>query len=208
VARDADVLLERLSSHAQRLPGASRDGTARVIDAVARRRSESHEALIVALSNNWYLDLIDQLIDAARSPALVRAKADRPGAEALPVIVRHAWRPLAKKVDRLGANPTDEDLHAVRILAKRCRYAAESSAALLGKRTHKLAVATRELQDVLGELNDAVVAEAWLRDWASHSRSGEAAFAAGELAGLQREAASRARRQWPKAWKHVRAAAP
>jgi CHAD domain-containing protein len=54
----------------------------------------------------------------------------------------------------------------VRILAKRCRYAAEAYAPLLGKRTHRLASTARELQDVLGELNDVVVAERWLLDWA------------------------------------------
>ena len=96
----------------------------------------------------------------------------------------------------------------VRILAKRCRYAAEACAPSLGKQTHALAVAARELQDVLGELNDAVVAERWLRDWATRTDSGQAAFAAGELAALERAAARRARSHWPKAWKHVKAAAP
>ena len=52
----------------------------------------------------------------------------------------------------------------VRILAKRWRYAAEACAPTLGKRTRKLADAAKNLQDVLGELNDAVVAERWLRD--------------------------------------------
>ena len=148
------------------------------------------------------------LIAAAQAPALVEDQLDRAAGKALPPIVRRAWRQLEKKVSSLGKQPADEDLHMVRILAKRCRYAAEACAPTLGKQTHRLAEAAKNLQDVLGELNDAVVAERWLRDWAAHTRSGPGAFAAGELAAMEREAAQQARAQWPAAWKQVKAAAP
>ena len=152
--------------------------------------------------------LFDRLIAAAESPAFLGDKAGYATVEALPAVVRRAWRPLRKKVRALADPPADEDLHAVRILAKRCRYAAEACAPTLGKPTHKLAAAAKELQDVLGELNDAVVAERWLGDYAAHTRSGAGARAAGELAALERQAAHQARSHWPKAWKHVKAAAP
>jgi CHAD domain-containing protein len=206
-ARDTDVLLDRLAGRAQGLAEASQGGVRRVIDGLAQRRAEAHAGLLVTLSSDRYLDLIDRLIAAAQSPALIEAKCNRPAANTLPAIVRRAWQPLEKKVNSLSDDPVDEDLHMVRILAKRCRYAAEACAPSLGKPAHKLALAARELQDVLGEFNDAVVAERWLRDWANHTRSGAGAFAAGELAALEREAASQARAQWPKAWKHVKAAA-
>ena len=198
-ARDADVLLDRLAARAQGLAEASQGGVGRVIDGLAQRRAEAHGGLLVTLSSGRYLDLIDRLVAAAQSPALIEAKGNRPAADTLPAIVQRAWQPLEKKVGSLSGDPGDEDLHMVRILAKRCRYAAEACAPSLGKRTHKLALAARELQDVLGELNDAVVAERWLRDWANHTRSGAGAFAAGELAALEREAANQ-RAQWPKAW--------
>ena len=57
------------------------------------------------------------------------------------------------------------------------------------------------LQTILGEHNDAVVAGAWLRTWAAGRRSGDAAFAAGMLAGIERSAARDARERWRKAWK-------
>jgi len=60
---------------------------------------------------------------------------------------------------------------------------------------------------VLGEVNDAVVAEAWLRRWAQGRRS-VAVFAAGELAGLERAAAIKPRADWPSAWKALVAARP
>jgi len=161
-----------------------------------------------ALASDRYLDLLDRLIGAAQAPAVVEEQRDRPARKALPRIVRRDWRQLEKKVNSLGKQPADEDLHMVRILVKRCRYATEACAPTLGKRTHELAEAAKNLQDVRGELNDAVVAENWLRDWAAYTRSGPGAFAAGELAAMEREAAQQARSQWPVAWKQVKAAPP
>jgi CHAD domain-containing protein len=108
-------------------------------------------------------------------------------------------------VDLLADDPTDAELHGVRIGAKRCRYAAEACAPSLGKQTRRLARATKALQEVLGELSDAVAAERWLREWAERTGSRSGAFAAGELAMLERAAADRARSRWPKAWKRVTA---
>jgi CHAD domain-containing protein len=207
-ARDADVLLGRLTARAEGLPEASAAGARRVNDALAQRHVQAHAALREALRSSRYLDLIDRLVAAAQAPTLLDDKAGRAATRALPPIVRRAWRRLEEKVRSLADPPSDEDLHMVRILAKRLRYAAEACAPSLGKRSHKLAAAARGLQDVLGELNDAVVAERWLRDWATQTRSGPGAFAAGELAGLERAAEHQARTQWRKAWKHVKAAAP
>ncbi len=179
-----------------------------MIEGLPDRRVQAHADLLATLRNDRYLDLVEQLVAAARAPALREAKSSRPAAKALPGIVRHAWTPLEKHVRSLGDPVSDEDLHMIRILGKRCRYAAEACAPALGKRTHKLAVAARELQDVLGELNDAVVAEQWLRDWAAEVHDGQSAFAAGELGALERDAADQARSRWPRAWKHVKRAAP
>lgn len=207
-ARDADVLLDRLTTHAQGLPEASADGAAELTSALEHRRVETHAMLLDAVRGDRYLDLIDRLINAAQAPALLAPKANRAAAKALPSLVHRAWRALDRKASSLSDPPTNEELHMVRILAKRCRYAAEACAPSLGKRIHKLAVATRDVQDVLGELNDAVVAEKWLRDWTAHTDSPPGAFAAGELAALEREAAQQARSQWPGAWKQAKAHAP
>jgi CHAD domain-containing protein len=106
-------------------------------------------------------------------------------------------------VKEAGTGPSDEQLHAIRIRAKRVRYAAEAVAPMMGKPARRFAEAAARLQTVLGEHNDAVVAEAWLRSWAAERRSGDAAFAAGMLAGIERAAAQTAREGWRKAWKAV-----
>ncbi len=110
-----------------------------------------------------YVALLERLIEAARQPQCRKA-ADAPAAEVVPGLVAGPWRKLRKAVDALPPNPPDADLHQIRILAKRTRYAAEAAAPLVGKKAKAFAVAVAELQEVLGDHQDAVVAEAWLRD--------------------------------------------
>ena len=112
------------------------------------------------------------------------------------------WRRLRRAVRALPADPPDADLHEVRILAKRLRYAAEAvGIALVGY--DKLAKEAAALQDVLGRHQDAVVAQDWLREQRGSLTSAQA-FAAGQLWGLAGGEAARSRRDWPAAWKSLR----
>ncbi len=63
---------------------------------------------------------------------------------------------------------------------------------------------------MLGEHQDAVVAEEWLREHASsgQERGTEQAFVAGQLVSLERQAGEDARAQWWRAWKKLRRARP
>lgn len=200
--RDGDVLLDRLRSRIARLPEHHDRGAALVVSTLEASRTEAHAELLRTLRSERYLVLLDRLVEAANAPALL-PEADAPAIVVLPGLVRRPWRSLAKRPKALGNPPSDEDLHAVRIRTKRARYAAEAVAPLLGKPARAFAEAAAGLQDVLGELNDAVVAEQWLRSWAARSRSTRGVFVAGELAGLERAAAQKARARWPRAWREL-----
>ena len=205
VVRDGDVMLERIHRHAAQLPEVDGRGAAAVVATLEAARGEDHARLLETLQGERYLALLDRLISAASAPAML-LEADLPAATVLPRLVRRRWRGLARRVKTLGDSPTDEELHAVRIEAKRVRYAAEAAAPLLGRRARVFARAAAALQGVLGDLNDAVVAERWLRGWAGEHRSTPAAFAAGELAGLEHAAARETRARWRKAWKELSSA--
>lgn len=236
-ARDADVLSQRLAECSQELAlenarGAAHAGTtpapgdgqgaAAVMAALAEQRTSAHALLLRALGSDRHQALLERLAQAAQAPALRSSgEAGRPAAETLPPLVLRAWHALEKRVDSLADPPSDDELHGVRISAKRCRYAAEACTPWLGKPTARLGRAAKKLQDVLGELNDAVVAERWLREWASGARSSPAdataaaapalersRAAANELAAFEHAAARRARSRWPKAWRLVKSAAP
>jgi len=136
------------------------------------------------------------------------AEAAGPASELVPPLVRRPWRSLERTVKALPRQPDDAALHDVRIRAKRCRYAAEAAEPVLGKRGAAFARAAADLQQVLGDLNDGVVAEGWLRTWASGRRASTSVFAAGELAALERASAAEARAAWLSAWKTLVAALP
>jgi CHAD domain-containing protein len=117
-------------------------------------------------------------------------------------IVAGSWRHLGRAVTALGAEPADEALHEVRIRAKRLRYACEAVAQVVGKPAARLARAAADLQGVLGDFHDAVVAEAWLRAASAGAPSAQA-LAAGQLIAHERDDARRCRAEWAGSWKQL-----
>ena len=200
--RDGDVLLERMRERAAQLPESSSRGTTRVLAALEASRDAAHTELLATLRDDRYLALLDRLVAAANEPVLV-LEADLSAATVIPGLVRGPWRSLAKRAKTLGDVPSDGELHSLRIRTKRVRYAAEAAAPLVGRRARTFAAAAASLQEVLGDINDAVSAECWLREWVRGSRSTHGVFAAGELAGLERASAARDRKRLKKAWKKL-----
>jgi len=130
--------------------------------------------------------------------------ADQPALEVLPGLVKRPWRHLEHAVTALGDDPVDDDLHRIRILAKRCRYAAEAVAPVVGERARALAEAVAEIQGVLGDFHDAIVAEEWLRDAAVGATPAQA-LAAGQMITLERQEAQAGRVGWKASWKRASA---
>jgi CHAD domain-containing protein len=116
----------------------------------------------------------------------------------LPPLAAGPWRRLRSAVKQLPETPVDPELHRIRILAKRARYAAEAVAPVVGKAADAFARAAAKLQTILGEHQDSVTAQAWLR---SARISGRRAFVAGELIAMEHVAAEDARAKWPEVWK-------
>jgi len=83
---------------------------------------------------------------------------------------------------------------------KRARYAADLAAHELGPAGAKFVSVAKQMQDVLGAHQDAVVAQTRIRDWAASSFTPETGFAAGRLVQLERDRMAAARRDWPALW--------
>ena len=199
-ARDADVLLDRIRGRTGTIPTQEAPGAAAVVEGLEHRRKEAHIALIEALRSDRYVTLLDRIVEAAEAPAVL-LDADVPVHVVTAALLRAPWRNLRRAVRSASKHPSDAELHTIRIRAKRVRYTADTLAPLMGRSARSFADGAAGLQVVLGEHNDAVVAEAWLRTWAAGHRWGDAAFAAGMLAGIERAAAVDARARWRKAWK-------
>lgn len=198
-ARDADVLLSRIRERVPRLAPTERPAAAEIVGALERRHKEAHAAVMEVLATLRYATLLDVLVDAANAPALTRDAA-RDAREVMPRLVRRPWKQLRSAVEEAADQPTASVLHGIRIRAKRLRYAADAVSIVAGRSARRLAAAAEEVQDVLGEHQDAAVASAWLRTWAV-DRSADAAFAAGVLAGHEDLAAATARARWRDAWR-------
>jgi CHAD domain-containing protein len=191
-ARDLDVLLEHLRVAVAALEEDA-DVARPVLDDVERERGDARAAVVEALSSERYFALLDRLedIDDTTIP---------PGAGN--VSLGSLWAAEMRRARRdahaLGPESTDDELHAFRIRVKRVRYAAELAAHELGKRGARVVSAAKTVQDVLGEHQDGVVAEARIR--AAVGANPGAGFAAGRLVERERRRRERMRSRWRDAW--------
>jgi CHAD domain-containing protein len=200
--RDADVLLERFASISPPAPAVPPTVVRRLQD----QRAQARAALLSAMDGDRYVVLVSSLVDAANGRLLRDGPmAGRRASGVLADVVHAQWRRLRRAHKALGADPEDAALHELRIRAKRARYASEASAAVLGKPATRFAKALAGLQGVLGDFQDAVVAEAWLTG-AAKASSPAVAFACGLLVARERAEQAAARRDWVGAWDGVVAA--
>jgi len=197
--RDTDVLLERFSGHLDALPADDAKAGRRLLARLGEQRDHARRRLLGGMAQEKYAVLLDDLVAAAAAPALLPG-ADRPAAEVMPPLVAKPWKKLRKAVRDAGDDPADDQLHQIRIRAKRVRYAVEAVEPAIGKPAKDFAVAVADLQSVLGDHHDAVVGEAWLRQAATSARR-DVALVAGLLIAAERASAAASRDRWLSVWK-------
>jgi CHAD domain-containing protein len=197
--RDQEVLLERLRERARSLPANDLRSAVGLLHLLEVDIEGLRKKLMTDLDSTRYVDLLEQLVAASHAPSTL-PDADQPAAAALPPLATGPWRRLRSAVRHLPDTPADAELHRIRILAKRARYAAEAVAPVVGAGAASFARAAAKLQTILGEHQDSVTAQAWLR---STRMSGRRAFVAGELIAMEHVAAEDARAKWPKVWKSL-----
>ncbi|MDB5028100.1 MAG: domain containing protein, partial [Candidatus Eremiobacteraeota bacterium] len=203
-ARDADVLLALLRRTAEALPEADRRRADDAVAPLRDARESAYRRLDAMLRERQYVTLLQDVVDAAKRPAF-GASASAPACDAIPELVGDAYAVLRKRVRRRARPPSDRDLHAIRIAAKRVRYALEAVVPVAGRPARVFARRVEQLQTVLGEQHDAAVARDRLRTLAA-GEEGCDAFVVGELAALAHRAAVEGRDAWRDVWRRVRRA--
>ncbi|HLI00079.1 MAG TPA: CYTH and CHAD domain-containing protein [Acidimicrobiales bacterium] len=131
-----------------------------------------------------------------------RLRPDKPARRALPRLLRRRWRKVRKSVTALSRPPAPAELHAVRKRSKELRYNAELATPVLGPPAARLAAAAEDLQDLLGQHHDAVVAGEWLHT-AAASGTRPKAFAAGQLAHAAQLRRAQVEEAWPEVWERL-----
>ena len=200
--RDGDVLTDRLRAQSSTLPAADTEGARLLLDRLAAQREGARAEMLAALRSARYDKLLIALVEGARAPVFAaEAASEAPAGQLVVQVVHRQWRRLRRGVAALPDPPSDAELHQVRILAKRCRYAAEAAIPAVGKPAVRFATAIAGVQGVLGDHHDATVAEQWLRAAAAEISEPAAVLAAGQLIALERADNLRLRAAWPPAWR-------
>jgi CHAD domain-containing protein len=196
--RDMDVQGARMATSISAIVPGDPAAGGEILGVMAAQRDRARAALLRGLRSKRYIDLLDELVLAATDPRVVPSAAREADALA-PALARRPWRKLAKAVTRVGADPSDETLHAIRKRAKRARYAAEMSALVVGEPATRFAKALAGVQEVLGEHQDACVQRTWLRENVG-ALSPRAALLAGQLVARADHDAAESRDAWRHAW--------
>jgi len=210
--RDLDVFILNLREQAQRL------GEAGIIaeilaEELGRQRAPEQEALAAALASRRFHDLMRRLETLASSPPPrdPRGAQGAPVAQAAPALIRRAQKRVLKLGRTIGPDTPAADLHRLRILFKRLRYACEFFREAFtdpGSDSDPLAdyiLAMVRFQDCLGEHQDAVVAMARIQELAKDmvergALAPERLLDLGSLIQVQREIVRDRRSRLGKLW--------
>jgi CHAD domain-containing protein len=152
-ARDLDVLRAYLGTELGSLTTSEAAATRRVLRQLDGERTRAGAAVRATLASARYTRLRRRLDEALRRRQLTN------GDLSVARIARRQFKKLRKAVRGLPKAPTDDQLHAVRVRIKRARYAAELARAKVGRPAKRFINKAGQLQDILGEHQDAVVAE-------------------------------------------------
>lgn len=199
-ARDLDVLTGRLGKDAER-PSAARTARARLVAMLSKQR---------AVSRGPIRELRERLLEAdwpGRVDELLERVARRHHRTTFGAYARRRFAPL---VDEFFATADRrlrdaEEIHELRIEAKKLRYAVEIFAGVFPAATlARCQDALEQLQETLGEFTDHAAAADRFRRWAHDRgmRSDRAALAA--LRRREDEMADEARKMFAKWWSRSR----
>jgi CHAD domain-containing protein/uncharacterized protein YjbK len=168
--RDLDVFIETLQAYQQSLPEDEQTSLQPLLDVWLSEREQARQKMLAYLDSRKYLKFKQYLLKFVTTEGL--------GAKAIPdgIPVPYQLRHLVPGLiyDRYEAvhayevvldNATIDTLHQLRIAFKQLRYALEFFEEILGDEGEKVIKEVKNLQDHLGNLNDAHVASELLRDF-------------------------------------------
>lgn len=180
--RDCQVMRAHLLGVLDGLPAALVVGPVRerIVHTLDTDEQAARTALTQVLRSRRYFALQQELRRWLEQQPIVE---ERP-ADAARAFLRRAHKTVRTRLARAkGADDRDEQLHRARKAAKRARYAAELAEPGLGKLARKAGKRAKKVQRRLGERQDGVVAEEFLRRVAADARAarGEDGFTYGLL---------------------------
>jgi CHAD domain-containing protein len=176
--RDLDVFMQKARSYLDGLGQDHARDLDLLLDAWQGQREEARVAMIQVLDGSKYRDFVDAFRLFLESPGAGARRGDRiPPRPTLvchvaPQLIYGRWASVQAFGPLLEGAPVSV-LHALRIECKRLRYTLEFFAEVLAPAAKQVIEAVIELQDHLGDLNDADVANVMLSDFLFSPSGGE-----------------------------------
>lgn len=208
LVRDLDVRIEHLDRWSRERADDAPADVEPLLVTWGRERNEAAGALVRELESRRHRRLLERLIAFVERPSAPAPKDDRPGRLTRDRAASSIWSAF-ENVRAYGPVIPWADLptlHALRVDAKRLRYAIEFLAPILGPQHELLVERLVALQDHLGALNDAATTgdaiRAWLRDGHVTLAPTQRAAIAAYLVDREREAA-RLRRGVGRTWRPI-----
>lgn len=177
--RDLDVALSNLRAFRQQQHETHHKAIKSLRREIKRQRAATHADLVDYLDSKRHRKFIAEFAAFCATPLAEKQQTGKTG-KVLPCQVRHTIPSLIltvfesvrayETVFEDGALPSLETFHELRIRAKNLRYVLEFTEHLLGKDIGPILTLLRDLQDHLGQLNDAYVEQQRLQQWAARTR--------------------------------------
>jgi CHAD domain-containing protein len=208
--RDLDVQLARLDSWISSTSSGDREPLEALRAVFQERRKKARRSMLRRLNSRRYARLVESFgAFLERGPSRRAHASRRPILAAAPDLVRKPYRKMRKLGDPLTEESSGEEYHELRKKGKRLRYALEFLSDIYGDPAKDLIKPLKELQDVLGDHQDAEVAGAHLRELAasrgrSPKLSPETTFVMGGVAHRYEVQARELRAEFPGAYSRVR----
>lgn len=199
--RDGDVMIERLTASAARVPNPI---DPEIVEAIHHQLTTATDVarvqLLAELGSGRFDALIGELA-GLRDSDLLRAGAEVEFTPRLERLNKDLWRLVRRTARTLSADADDADLHRLRVLAKRSRYLAEASQCVLGGSTKRRARDAARIQWVLGEHQDSVVFTNRLLEMPQPT--GAHTLAIDALLAVETDARRKIRERWHKDWRRI-----
>jgi CHAD domain-containing protein len=200
---DVEVMVERFTRVVRELPDDLVPGPEAADHGCPLDRlvEEGEQIVRAALDSDRYRALQDMLEQLLDQPPLT-PRAGRPALAELPGSVAKACRKLDRLLDTAAVLPPGPDrdaaLHEARKACKRVRYMTEVVAPLVGEPARDLHRQTEQLQELLGNYQDAVQARPVLRQLANTAHAdGHNTFTYGLLYAIEHARMERVLRELP-----------
>ena len=205
VARDLDVAHRRLLAQLVEEPDEYvRSTRARLDDACDRRLAVARAEARELIDADDYLQMLRGMDELLAHPTLSK-NGHRAAGNELPALIATSWELLRQQADDALGDPENLELvHRVRKLAKTLRYATEAAIGALGSDAVVLASAMEEIQETLGEFQDAGYAASLLAALALEEKTdGAAGFIFGRLHAFEQAIAQGAFDEFSDVWDRV-----